>query len=124
MFSPAILHPNELDNPSYYRIRRDPAFARTFSIRKMGTHTRLPASSFAHSDNTSLKHGGGITAPDFEPILSAGLIIGAGNFVTSVKKTLVLDNGKPSGFCDSPAASTKILNPNALLLFQLHQERA
>ena len=83
-FSPAILHPNELDEPSYYRIRRDPAFARTFSIGKVRTHARLPGPAFAHSDNTGLKHGGGITPPDLESILMARLIIGAGYFVTSV----------------------------------------
>ena len=79
---------------------------RTFSIRKVRTHARLPDSSFTHSDNTAFKHGGGITAPEFESILRTGLII-----------AVVLDNGKRSGLRDSSAANTKILDSDALLLF-------
>lgn len=82
--SPGILHPNQLDDPPYYRIRRNPAVTRTFSIRKVRTHARLPGSAFAHSYYTSFKHGGGIPPPDFESILVARLIIGAGYFLASV----------------------------------------
>ena len=82
--SSGILHPNQLDDPPYYRIRRNPAVTRTFSIRKVRTHARLPGSAFAHSYDTSFKHGGGIPPPDFESILVARLIIGAGYFLASV----------------------------------------
>jgi hypothetical protein len=82
--SPGILHPNQLDDPSYYRIRRDSAVTRTFSIRKVRTHARLPGSAFAHSYDTSFKHGGEVPPPDFESILVARLIIGAGSCLASV----------------------------------------
>jgi len=79
-----ILHPNQFDHPSYHRVGRDPAVGRSFSIGKVRTHARLPGSAFAHSDDTTFQHGGGITAPDFESILTAGLIIRAGNSIASV----------------------------------------
>lgn len=82
--SPGILYPNQLDDPSYDRIRRDAAVARTVSIRKMRTDARLPRSAFAHSDNTTFKHGGRITPPDLESILMARLIIRAGYFIAAV----------------------------------------
>jgi hypothetical protein len=82
--SPGILDPKQLYDPPYYRIRRDPAVPRTFSIREVRTHARFPGSAFAHSYDTSFKHGGGIPPPDFESILVAKLIIGAGYFLASV----------------------------------------
>jgi hypothetical protein len=43
-------------------------------------------------------------------------IIGAGNFIASVEKTLVVDDGKASRLCNWTGADTKILNFDALLL--------
>jgi hypothetical protein len=121
-FHLAILDPNELNDPSYHRVWRNPPVARTFSVSKMGTHTRFPHSAFTHANNTSLKHGGWVTAPDLESILIGRLIIRAAYFVASVEKTLVLDDGDGSRLCCSPAAKLDILDSDALLLFYIHED--
>ena len=118
----AILDSNELNDPSDYRVPRNPPVARTFSVSKMGTHTCFPHSTFTHANNASLEHGGWVTAPDLESILIGRLIIRATYFIASVEKTLVLDDGDGSGFCCSAAARLNILDSDALLLFYVHED--
>jgi hypothetical protein len=121
-FHLAILDPNELNDPSYHRVWRNPPVARTFSVSKMGTHTRFPHSAFTHANNTSLEHGGWVTPPDLESILIGRLIIRATYFVASVEKTLVLDDRDGSRLSCSPAARLDILDSDALLLFYVHED--
>jgi hypothetical protein len=121
-FHLAMLDPNEFNDPSYYRVSRNPAVARTFAISKMGTHTCFPHSAFTHANNTSLEHGGWVTAPDLESILIGRLIIRATYFVASVEKTLVLDDRDGSRLSCSPAARLDILDSDALLLFYVHED--
>ena len=120
-FHLALLDPNELNDPSYYRVWRNPPVACAFSISEMGTYTCFPHSALPHANNTSLEHGGWITPPDLESILTAGLIIRGTYFLTSVEKTLVLDGRNSSKFCGSPAANFDILDSDTLLLFYVDQ---
>jgi hypothetical protein len=116
-FHLAILDPNELNDPSYHRVWRNPPVARTSSVSKMGTHTYFPHTAFTHANNTSLEHGGWVTPPDLESILLGRLIIRATSFVASVEKPPVLDDRDGSRISCSPAANLDILDSDALLLF-------
>ena len=121
MFSAAVLDPYKFNHPPYYRVGRNPPVSRALTVSKMGTHACFSQSALPHANDTSLKHGAWITAPDLESILIVRLIIRATYFLASIEKTFVFNDRDTSRLCGSPGADCNILDSDALLLFEIRQ---